>query len=158
MLGSALRPVSLPETITSQAQTQAQSASSAGAYLPKFQFAFGQSPTPSPAPEEKTKLVPAISSSLCLSVMVPKHGREDEGLAGRLGSLFESAGIASTKLRGTVSVPVTQSTTSSRQVKQLPSKAVIVRAGLTNVQENKAEQENSVRQEVEAAVITSNAT
>ena len=43
-------------------------------------------------------------------------------------------------------------------MKQLPSKAVIVRAGLTNVQENKAEQENLVRQEVGAAVITSNAT
>ena len=67
-------PVSLPETITSQAP----SASSADANLPKFQFTFGQCPIPSPAPEEKTKSVPASS---CSSVTVTEHEREDEGLS-----------------------------------------------------------------------------
>merc|ERR1719319_1439259 len=156
----ALRPVSLPETITSQAA----SASSVNPNMPKFQFAFGQSPTPSPAPEDKTKSVPASPSSSCSSVTVPEHGREDEGLAGRLGSLLESAGIASTaastsagEVRVTASVPTTPRSTSSPQVKQLPSQAVLVSAGLTTVQEKKPE-EVCVKQEVGAAVITSNAT
>jgi len=102
-------------------------------------------------------------------VTVPDHGREDEGLAGRLGSLLESAGITTTSpsvtggdvcvssVRTSPAVAVS-SQNSSSQAKQLPSQAVLVSAGLTNVQEKKVEQEVCVKQEVGAAVITSSAT
>ena len=88
-----------------------------------------------PSREKKMKVRGRKSAWLQDKAMVDLNTWKRRWRAGRearkpLGIASTTASTSAGKVRGTVSVPVTQSTTSSNQVKKLPSQGVLVSAGL----------------------------
>ena len=109
----SLRPVAAPDGPTppaTAAPVTDTSDTSDSSSLPKFQFAFGQSAGAGAGGvgggDKCSKSVPTSprgsgTAGLVSASSTPGgHGRDDEGLAGRLGSLLESAGIGTTSGTG----------------------------------------------------------